>query len=205
MATRRTNPGTWRKEKQNPNATKRRRWDLGAWINTENNLEIYRGPEEGYLKAGENKCLVLRQGDTGTNPEVLELVNEGTGDTIIQRHALGDSTHKGKLTRAGTWTNASSAELKENFKKMGDGVAERILDELLVRTYNYKDAAGVKEFGPTAEDFHSTTGFGDDTGLNGVTVASLAIRLAQLVWKRHKALEAQVASQQPQQQDESGE
>jgi len=191
----RENPGTWRKEKQNPNARKRRWWDLGAHINTAGNLEIYRGPDERYLKSGENKCLVLRQGDSGTDPEVLEIINEGSGNPIAVRDEAG-GTIGAHLTAAGSWTDASSVELKTGFQNMSDKVAEKQIEKLSPQTFTFKKT-GARAFGLTAENFKQVTGLGDGHSISATTLAGLSIRYIQLLHRKIKALESQLAGTNP--------
>ena len=200
MATRRLNPGTWRKEKQNNDAIKRRRWDLGAWINNENNLEIYRGPDSEEhrgrthrrLRASENKNLVLRQEDTETNPEVLEIINLGSNNAITVRKAVGGAV-TGGIDTDGNAFASSSEELKSNIRNMSDSVAEKHIDGLTPKSFTF-NPTGKKSFGLIAENFQEITGYGDGKTITPAIAVGLAIRYVQFLWKRTKSLEAKVAA-----------
>ena len=195
-ATKRDNPGVWRKEKLNPNATKRRWWDLGAWINNRGNLEIYRGAETKYLKQSDNKCLVLRQGDTETNPPALEVINEGSGHFVTflnQNHGTGPTPITSFIANSGSLTVSSSAELKEDFAELEDGTVEEHLESLNPRSYTLK-RNGERDFGLTAENFAATTGYGDGKFIPTNTLLGLLVRYVVYLYKRSKDDRTLIAS-----------
>ena len=56
------------------------------------------------------------------------------------------------------WTNASDANLKENFQAINSGdVLQRVVS-MPMRSWNYKAEVGVKHIGPTAQDFYAAFG-----------------------------------------------
>ena len=182
------NIGFFHITKDTPTAIQDRREILGARINQERNLEIFRNEAEGYLDANNNKCLVLHQADTHANPEVLEFINKGSGNSVANRWDY-EGTVRGHLTRAGVWTNASSEEFKENFKNMADSTAVKQIEGLEPKRFDYKET-DEKGFGPTSENFKEVTGYGDGKSIAGLTLAGLCLRYIQNLHKRLKVLEA---------------
>ena len=185
--------GIWRKEKENGNASKRRWWDMGAMINEQGNLEIIRVAEDGYLRAIENKCITFRQADTLTNPEAVEIINEGTGMALAVRtgyEADGD-TDPGGFDADGDVIAPSSESLKTGFKNMGDSVVEKQIAALTPKSFAMIKT-GKKSFGLTAENFNEVTGLGTGNTISALTVAGLAIRYIQLLDKKIKKLESMI-------------
>ena len=183
----------WHAEKRSPGSIQRRFWDFGAQLNDEGNVEIYRGYKENSSITGdENKCLVLHQADSINNPEVFELVNEGSGDFILGRSVLG-APYDWRVSANGAFESSSSGALKENFKNMSDTKALKVIQELEPKSYVYKKN-GEKGFGTTAENFRDATGFGDGATINALSAAGIALRLIQYVFKRVEALEKQLTA-----------
>lgn len=182
---------TFRKEKENPRSRRQRWWIMGAYINDEGNFEIIRTSEPDYLKASENRCLVLHQADTETNPEALEIVNQGTGNAISVRTSPG-GTVTGGIDADGNALVSSSEELKKNLKNMSDSVAEKQIKGLEPKTFTYIKS-GKRSFGPTAENFNEITGLGDGTTISPLTLAGLNTRYIQLLLGRIETLEAKLS------------
>ena len=186
-------PGIFNKEKMNNRSIDQRWWTLGAHINAQGNVEIYRSYNEQssrYFKSDgtDNKCLVLNQNDSTNNPEALEIINAGSGNAIVQRAEAEDTTLLGRLTKAGVWTDGSSQKIKKGFKNMSDKVAEKQLKSLEAKSYksSITDEPG---FGPTAENFREVTGIGDGESIAAGDMAGLAIRYCQLLLKKIESLE----------------
>ena len=179
----------WYPEKRNPQSRDRRYWDLGADLDPNGSLRIYRKPC-GADALG-NKGLVIHQMDTETNPEALEIIQEGTGNVLSIRAEPGGSVIGGFEDDGSA--AGSSADLKQNFKNIGDAVAEKILG-MKVTSWEYKHALGKRNVGPTAEDFKKITGYGNGETINLLTFTGLTFRALQLVFKRVKSLEKRLGT-----------
>lgn len=80
------------------------------------------------------------------------------------------------VTAGGTWTNASSVALKHKFEPV---TTSQILDAVTampVSKWEYKAEPGVPYIGPTAQDFRSAFGVGDDTSIS--TVSAIGVLFA---------------------------
>ena len=100
------------------------------------------------------------------------------------------------LTAGGTWTNASSRELKEDFIQLD---AEEVLDKLkslLVCMWRYK---GTNEYhiGPMAEDFYKIFGTGtDDKHLSSSDVSGVALIAIKELIRKIEAQQQVIKAQQ---------
>ena len=180
----------WYPEKRNPQSRDRRYWDLGADLDPNGSLRIYRKPCGA--DADGNKVLVIHQMDTEENPVALEVIQEGTGHAVTFKNTFTDET-VGSIDASGNVSPASSATLKENFKNIGDSVAEKILG-IKITSWQYRAKPGVRYVGPTAEDFKKIAGYGDGKSVNMTTFLGLTFRAMQLVFKRVKALEKRLGT-----------
>ncbi|PCI29262.1 hypothetical protein COB55_02470, partial [Candidatus Wolfebacteria bacterium] len=81
------------------------------------------------------------------------------------------------VTTGGTWTNASSRELKENFTDLDSSeILEKILS-LEITQWNYKlDNASTTHIGPIAEDFYDLFALGGtNTSISSIDPAGIAL------------------------------
>jgi hypothetical protein len=85
-----------------------------------------------------------------------------------------------RLTNDGIWTNGSDAALKENFATVDKRELLQKLLNMPISTWNHKaQYAGVRHLGPTAQDFYSAFGLGEDdrhigtTDADGVALAAI--------------------------------
>jgi len=85
------------------------------------------------------------------------------------------------LTDAGVWVNASDKNRKTDFQDLDSRSILELLAVLPVREWRYtNENAGVKHFGPTAQDFHTTFGLGtSDTGIGTVDADGVALAAIQ--------------------------
>jgi hypothetical protein len=85
-----------------------------------------------------------------------------------------------KLTVGGVWTNASDANLKENFQPVdGQQILDKV-DALPITEWNYKtEPEETKHIGPTAQDFQQVFGVGSD-GHSISTIDPSGIALAAI-------------------------
>jgi hypothetical protein len=109
----------------------------------------------------------------------------GTLDPIV--HSSG-----ALLTSGGTWTNASDANLKENFQPVdGEELLEKI-EQLLIMEWNYKiESDEVKHIGPTAQDFKATFGVGpNDKTISTIDPSGIALAAIKELHRQNKVLSA---------------
>ena len=82
------------------------------------------------------------------------------------------------LSSGGTWTNASSRDLKDDVRPVNGSEVLRALADLPVSTWHYRaEAAGVRHMGPMAEDFFRAFHLGED-GRHLATVDADGVSLA---------------------------
>ena len=182
----------WHPQKRSPGSRDRRFWDLGADLDQNGALRIYRKPSGASALA--NKGLVIHQMDTEKNPEGLEIIQEGTGHSVSVRMEAG-GTVVGGFEDDGTLIIPSSAELKDNHKNIGEKVAEKILG-IKITSWEYNHAKGRRQVGPTAEDFKKITGYGDGETINQMTFLGLTFRVLQMIAKKVEKLEKRLGTEE---------
>ncbi len=98
-------------------------------------------------------------------------------------------------TAGGTWTNASDANLKENFQPVDADEVLEMVAELPITKWNYRnEASSITHIGPTAQDFLATFGVGgDDKSISTIDPSGVALAAIQALRKRNLDLEAQIA------------
>jgi hypothetical protein len=81
------------------------------------------------------------------------------------------------LSTSGTWTNASSRTLKENFVEVSGGSVLDKLQTLSIYEWNYlTDSPSVVHIGPVAEDFKQVFGYGQDNkSISTIDPAGIAL------------------------------
>ena len=68
------------------------------------------------------------------------------------------------LSKGGTWTNASSRDLKDRLRPVDAAAVLAKLRSLPISTWHYRaEAAGIRHLGPMAEDFSKAFGLGEDS------------------------------------------
>lgn len=118
----------------------------------------------------------------------VDFAGDGVG-FVSQRFGIGvlSPTHPfehssgAHLTAGGVWTNASDANLKENFQPVdGQELLEKIA-ELPISQWNYKSESNqVKHIGPTAQDFQEVFGVGSDgKSISTIDPAGIALAAAK--------------------------
>jgi hypothetical protein len=84
------------------------------------------------------------------------------------------------LSKGGTWTNASSRDLKDHLRPVDPAAVLAKIRRLPISTWHYRaEAAGVRHLGPMAEDFRRAFGLGED-GRHIATVDEEGVALAAL-------------------------
>jgi len=99
------------------------------------------------------------------------------------------------LTPGGVWTNASDANLKENFQPVdGEEILDKI-DQLKISQWNYKNESDeVTHIGPTAQDFKATFGVGEnDKSISTIDPSGIALVAVKELRKENQELKSQVA------------
>ena len=185
----------WYPEKRSPGSRDRRFWDLGADLDPNGSLRIYR--KACGASALGNKGLVIHQMDTEKNPIGLEIIQEGSGNAIEFRESADETGNAvGRIDANGSVTAASSEVLKENFKPMNHKSIEKILNNLEIKSWNYKRNPKERFVGPTAENFQKATGYGDGQSVGQTTLIGLTTAMVQFIWKRLQKLEERVGSEE---------
>jgi hypothetical protein len=105
-------------------------------------------------------------------------------------HFLTTSTGA-HLTTGGAWTNSSDAARKEAFEAVdADEVLER-LARLPIRSWRYREEAGARHLGPTAQDFRAAFGLGaGETAIATVDADGVALLAVQALERRTRELQA---------------
>lgn len=97
---------------------------------------------------------------------------------------VGTSSNNGNgayLTNGGTWTNASSINLKENFQEIDGDDLLRKITKLAINKWNYK-GTNEHHIGPFAEDFKELFKLGideDDQHISTIDASGIALRAIQ--------------------------
>ncbi|MEO6508585.1 MAG: tail fiber domain-containing protein, partial [Patescibacteria group bacterium] len=100
------------------------------------------------------------------------------------------------LSTGGTWTNASSRELKENFSEVDTQEILQKINQLDLSTWNYKsEQNSVKHLGPIAEDFYSLFKLGNSSkSISTIDPAGVALAGIQALSKKVNNLESTYTS-----------
>lgn len=125
-----------------------------------------------------------------------------TDDVKFPRGAFLATGTGAFLSSGGTWTNASSRDLKDGLRPVRGAAVLRALSRLPISTWHYRaEAAGVRHLGPMAEDFARAFHLGQDhrhiatVDADGVALAALKA-LASRSARQHRtiaSLRAQLA------------
>jgi hypothetical protein len=98
------------------------------------------------------------------------------------------------LTLGGSWTNASDRNLKENFLPINGQDILSKLALLPISMWNYKsESKSVRHIGPTAQDFYSSFGLGnDDKSISTIDPAGVALAAAKELYQQNQELTKRV-------------
>lgn len=108
----------------------------------------------------------------------LELTTPTTGNII-------DTDSGAYLSPGGTWTNASSKDLKENFTAVDPTDTLQKIDALSITRWNYKkESSSTTHIGPLAEDFYAAFGVGDSKSISTIDPAGIALLGIQALSKQ---------------------
>lgn len=133
----------------------------------------------------------------------LSKIAANGGDFIrcYDRAPDGTETPTGGAGNNGVWADGSLRELKDNMKDLTEQQIDKILNNLKVYRFNFKnDSEKIIFVGPEAAEFRELTSWGDGRTLAPGTIAGIALRCVQYVWqfvsgldKRLKAIENRLA------------
>jgi hypothetical protein len=101
-----------------------------------------------------------------------------------------------RCTAGGVWTNASDANLKENFQPVdADELLEKVA-ALPITKWNYRsEDPSITHIGPTAQDFLKTFGVGgDDKSISTIDPSGIALVAIQALLERVESLEAELSA-----------
>jgi hypothetical protein len=202
-------------QKRAPNAEFDRFLLLGALIGDDDELVIRRLGITGLTDLDQMVSPVASQ--TGLHLQILDTRNVmalkiskavGNNANFIKLYNIAtDGTETavaGGAVDSGAWTDPSLRELKADMKDLTDNQITKILEKLNVYRFRYADARDITYVSPEAEEFHKLTGWGDGESLSPSTIAGIALRCVQFVWKfvdsldaRLKAIETQLAKDAP--------
>ena len=99
---------------------------------------------------------------------------------------------------SGAWSSLSDRAAKENFAPVEGQEILALLAELPIATWNYKtQTPSIRHMGPTAQDFHTAFGVGeDDRRISTVDADGVALAAIQGLYDVMLEQEAQIAAQQ---------
>jgi len=100
------------------------------------------------------------------------------------------------LSKGGTWTNASSRDLKDHLRPVDPAAVLAKLRSLPISTWHYRaEAAGVRHLGPMAEDFSRAFGLGEDSRhIATVDEEGVALAAIQALAKRSTRQDRTIAA-----------
>ena len=193
-------------QKRAPNAEFDRFLLFGGVIGKDDELVIRRLGVEGLTDADQTLASVASQ--TGLHIQIID-----TRDVLPIKlsKAAANSSHflrmaniatdgtetllTGGITNAGTWVDSSLAEFKENMKDLTDAQIKKILDKAKVYRFNFiDDDSGTVYVSPEAHEFNQLTGLGDGETVSPGTIASIALRLVQWVYKKVVDIESRLTA-----------
>ncbi len=160
------------------------RWSIAA-VSADGDLTFFR---EG---AGGGSRLFVDGGGANAG-------NVGIGNAAPQYPLhMASGAH---VTAGGTWTNASSRQLKTGFIPADGQTLLETLAALPITTWSYRaEDPAVRHLGPTAEDFYAAFQLGRDNGaITTVDADGVALTAIQALHRLNQTQQAQLASQQQQ-------
>ena len=122
----------------------------------------------------------------GNNANFIRLYNIAADGT--------ETAITGGAVDSGAWTDPSLRELKADMKDLTDNQIEKILNKLKIYRFRYADARDITYVSPEAEEFHQLTGWGDGESLPPGTIAGIALRCVQWVYKKVLEFDARLTA-----------
>jgi hypothetical protein len=124
----------------------------------------------------------------------VEIFDQAAHATTV----LIDTSTGAYLTTAGTWTNASSRDQKENFTPVDGQEVLATLAEMPITTWNSKaEDPSIRHMGPVAQDFYAAFGLGaSDTSIGTLDADGVALAAIQGLYALSQEQATQIAAQQ---------
>ncbi|HLP46758.1 MAG TPA: tail fiber domain-containing protein, partial [Candidatus Kapabacteria bacterium] len=169
--------------------------------NSSGNSNVFVGYNAGYSETGSNK-LYIANTDTsfpllyGDFYSGILAVNGYLG---VGRQAPYYPLHMASgayCSAGGTWTNASSRELKENIQDLSIGEAVETLTRLNPVKYNYKVDKADKHVGFIAEDVPDLVATTDRKGLSPMDITAVLTRVVQELKRENQEQQDLIQEQQ---------
>ena len=100
-----------------------------------------------------------------------------------------DLDNAGNLTIAGTLTQGSSREIKDNIERLDGATVLNRLSKLTLAEWSYKNTPDSRHAGPMAEEFHAAFGLGtSEKHIAPGDMAGLSLAAAQALYEENQAL-----------------
>jgi hypothetical protein len=166
----------WSAQDNNPTKPK-----AGIYLReTDSGTEMWIGTSNNYAAGITNNAVIDEEGDLGIG------VTDPTNPLQLASGA--------RCTAGGVWTNASDANLKENFQPVDGGEMLDKIASLPITQWNYRsETASITHIGPTAQDFLAAFGVGgDDKTISTIDPSGIALAAIQALFKRNQELESTV-------------
>jgi|GEM_PF-720361 len=165
-----------------------------------------------YESAGEDASLLTLSNDGGSRILFKDRTGPETGSDsrnwVFSTHGGGfrinrdfsgqvemDLDNDGNLTIAGTLTQGSSREIKDNIQSLDGSSVLNQLSELTLAEWSYKNSPDSRHAGPMAEEFHAAFGLGaSEHHIAPGDMAGLSLAAAQALHEENQALRDRLES-----------
>jgi trimeric autotransporter adhesin len=146
-------------------------------LNQDGGASSFAGGNSGVVQAGHDNTFLWSDGNAGstaptafTSSAANQFDVRSTGGVTFQTNPGGTfSTGCQLAAGGGAWSCTSDRNAKTGFASISDQQLLRRLAALAIRSWSYKtDPAHVRHIGPTAQDFKSAFGVGNDPRSIGV-------------------------------------
>jgi hypothetical protein len=193
--------------------------DTGGWLTSvlENNFFMSSGarydgalvaPNQWVQRSTDGNAVIQGSGGVGYrlftssgnavndafNPTVRLHINYAGEFGINQAPVAGHEIHtsSGAYLASGTWTNASSRDLKDNIRDLPQQAASEALAALRPVLFNYRSDAGQQHVGFIAEDVPELVAMKDRKGLSPMDIVAVLTKVVQQQASAMSRLEAEV-------------
>ncbi|MEI6598346.1 MAG: tail fiber domain-containing protein, partial [bacterium] len=154
---------------------------------TNNTASGYCSSASGYKNTA-SACLSSAFGSCLTNATASStMLGVNTGYIkVLSNGSIVSSIAGACLSTGGTWTNASSRDLKENFTDVNSDEVLAKINALNIQKWNYKvEDSTITHIGPIAQDFYAAFNLGgSDKSISTIDPAGVALIGIQALSKR---------------------
>ncbi len=133
------------------------------------------------------------------NRSVVDFDSDGDGYLDNSLGVGVDATHRidvagGAYCDGSVWANASDARLKENFRPIDGEQLLNKLEALAITQWNYKNSGDkATHIGPTAQEFYSAFGVGNDSlSISTIDPSGIALAAIKELSRRSRELDQKV-------------